>query len=205
VAKTTKWQVRAYYLDSCNCDWGCPCQFNARPTHGNCEGVAGIHVIKGNYGRTKLDGLNFAWIGSWPGPIHEGRGKASIYIDDRASEDQFDALSKISTGQAGGGPFAVYMSVVDDFQEPRRAKIAFQAKGINSRVQVGDIAEAHLEPILNPVTGEVHRVIIELPAGFEASRMDQSSTKKIAVDDGYLKFSYSGTYGSFQKTSWKGP
>jgi hypothetical protein len=35
----TKWQTEVYYLDSCNCDWGCPCQFNAKPTHGNCEGV----------------------------------------------------------------------------------------------------------------------------------------------------------------------
>lgn len=97
------------------------------------------------------------------------------------------------------------MTTVDDFQEPRRAKIAFQAKGINSRIQVGDVAETHLEPIRNPVTGEVHRAIIELPAGFEASWMDQSSTKKIAVDDGYMKFAYAGTYGSFQKASWKGP
>ncbi|MDQ3853186.1 MAG: DUF1326 domain-containing protein [Thermoproteota archaeon] len=43
----TKWQTEVYYPDSCNCDWGCPCQFNAKPTHGNCEGVAGIHIIKG--------------------------------------------------------------------------------------------------------------------------------------------------------------
>jgi hypothetical protein len=30
------------FLDACNCDWGCPCQFNAKPTHGNCEGVGWI-------------------------------------------------------------------------------------------------------------------------------------------------------------------
>jgi hypothetical protein len=200
-----KWRIEAYYLDSCNCDWGCPCQFNAKPTHGLCEGIGGIHVITGNYGKVKLDRLNMAYIGSWPGPIHEGHGKASFYIDDRANDDQFDAMSKIITGDAGGGPFAVYRSVMGSFQEPRRAKITFESRGLNSRIKIGDFAESWLEPIRNPVTGEVHRAIIELPSGFEASRMDQSSTKTIVANDGYLNFQYAGTYGSFQKTKWKGP
>ncbi|MGI0028905.1 MAG: DUF1326 domain-containing protein [Nitrososphaera sp.] len=201
----TKWQMRVYYLDSCNCDWGCPCQFNARPTHGKCQGIGGIHIIEGNYGKVKLDRLNMAYILSWPGPIHEGHGKASFYVDDRTNDDQFAALSKIITGDAGGGPFEVYRSVMDGFQEPRRARIAFEAKGLNSRIRIGDFAEAWLEPIRNPVTGEIHRAIIELPSGFEASRMDQSSTRAVVSSDGYLNFKYAGTYGSFQKTSWRGP
>lgn len=201
----TKWQMGVYFLDSCNCDWGCPCQFNARPTHGNCDGIMGFHIIKGNYGNVKFAGLNMGWIGSWPGPVHEGHGKISCYIDERASDDQFEALSKIITGAAGGGPFAVYGSMADTIQEPRRAKITFQAKGLHSRVKVGGIAEAWLEPIRNPVTGEIHRAIIELPGGFEATRMDMSSTKTIVANDGFLDFRYSGTYGSFQKVTWKGP
>ena len=200
-----KWKMLVYYLDACNCDWGCPCQFNAKPTHGNCEGVSGIHIIKGNYGDIKLEKLNMVFIGSWPGSIHEGRGRASFYIDDRADKDQFDALAKIITGIAGGGPFEVYRSTITEMQEPRRARITFQAKGLRSHVRVGDIAEAWLEPIRNPVTGRVHHAIIELPEGFEATRMDMSSTKRIVANDDFFDFKYSGTYGSLQKVSWKGP
>ncbi len=199
-----KWQMRVYYLDACNCDWGCPCQFNAKPTYGNCEGVSGIHIIKGSYGSVRFEKLNMAFIGSWPGAIHEGRGRASIYIDDRASDEQFGALEKIITGEAGGGPFEVYKSTIDNMQEPRRARITFQAKGLSSRVKVGDIAEAWLEPIRNPVTGKIHRAIIELPEGFEATRMEMSSTKTVAASDGFLDFKHSGTYGSFQEVTWKG-
>lgn len=204
-SKRPKWQIQAYYIDSCNCDWGCPCQFNARPTYGKCEGIGGIHVIKGTYGSVRLDRLNMAFIGYWPGPIHEGHGRASFYIDERASDEQFDALSKIITGNAGGGPFEVYRSIMDSIQEPRRAKITFESKGLNSRIKVGDIAEASLEPIRNPVTGEIHRAIIVLPGGFESSRMDQASTKSMISTDGYVNLKYSGTYASFQKTKWKGP
>ena len=99
--KQPKWEIHAYFLDACNCDWGCPCQFNAKPTHGNCEGVAGYHIANGSYdssSRIKLDGFNMALIASWPGPIHEGHGKASYYIDNRTNEEQFEALSNIITG-----------------------------------------------------------------------------------------------------------
>jgi len=227
----TKWQIHAYFLDACNCDWGCPCQFNANPTHGNCEGVAGYHIVSGNYGsNVKLDKLNMALIASWPGPIHEGHGKASYYIDNRADEKQFEALSNIITGRAGGGPFAVYASTIEEFQEPRIASVKFQTKDIRSRVVVAFAAEerirgqkekrrrteqfttedtiaaeAWLEPIRNPVTGKVHRAIIEIPEAFESSRMDQASIKKLVANDGYLNFQYQGTYGSFSENVWKGP
>jgi hypothetical protein len=223
---TTKWKMHAYFLDACNCDWGCPCQFNANPTHGNCEGISGYHIVSGSYGNNddvKLNGLNMALIASWPGPIHEGHGKASYYIDYRVDEKQFEALSNIITGKAGGRPFAVYASTIEEFQKPKKASVKFQTKDIRSRVAVfgaeirargkrtreqstkDTIAEAWLEPIRNPVTGKVHRAIIEIPEGFESSRMDQASIKKLIANDGYLNFRYEGTYGSFSESVWKGP
>ncbi|MFL6340495.1 MAG: DUF1326 domain-containing protein, partial [Nitrososphaeraceae archaeon] len=201
---------------------------NARPTHGNCEGVAGYHVLNGSYdNRVKLDGFNMALIASWPGPIHEGHGKASFYIDNKTNEEQFVALSNIITGRVEGGPFALYANTIEEFQEPKRASIKFQTKDIRSHVIVfsgrgdnGDdrrttkggqkrdkdiLAEAWLEPIRNPITGKVHRAIIEIPEGFESNRMDQAYIKKLVADDGYLSFRYEGTYGSFSENFWKGP
>ena len=105
----------------------------------------------------------------------------------------------------------------------QRASVKFQTKDIRSRVAVfaaeirsrgkrtrerstkDTIAEAWLEPIRNPVTGKVHRAIIEIPEGFESSRMDQASIKKLVANDGYLNFRYEGTYGSFSESVWKGP
>jgi hypothetical protein len=203
--KKTGWKIDAYYIDSCNCDWGCPCQFLARPTHGDCDGLGGIQIKKGNYGEVKLDGLGAALILSYPGAVHEGHGKASYYIDERASEDQFQALGKILTGAAGGGPFTIYASTCETFQQPRRARITVELNGLKSRFQIADIVEVQLEPIKNPVTGEIHRAVIELPAGFEASRMDQASSKKLFVNDGFLDFKYNDSYGSLSEVSWKGP
>jgi len=201
----TKWQMRGLYLDSCNCDWGCPCQFNARPTHGSCEGLFGIHIEDGNYGNVRLDTLNLVWIGWYPGAIHEGHGKASMYIDNRASEEQFDVLSKIITGKAKGSAFDVYSATLDHFEVPKRAKITFRFDGIRSQVKAEGICESQLEPIRNPVTGEVHRVALEFASGgFESARMDMASSRILVAKDGYFDFKYEGTYGSIQEISWKG-
>jgi hypothetical protein len=217
----TRWSIRAFYLDACNCDWGCPCQFNAKPTHGNCDGLSGIHIINGNYGNdVKLDGLNMAYVGSWPGPLHEGHGKMAYYIDYRANDRQFDALSTIITGRAGdNGPFELYASITEEYEEPKKARIRFESKSIRSHMTIDNqgignngnnnnkedtAIEAWLEPIRNPVTGRPHRAVIELPQGVEATRMDQASTKKFVVSDRFFRFRYEGTYGSFSENTWEG-
>jgi hypothetical protein len=203
------WKIHAYYLDACNCDWGCPCQFNAKPTQGYCHGLSGIHIIDGTYSNDiKLDGLNMALIGSWPGPVHEGHGKACYYVDDRCNDKQFEALSEIITGRAGGGgPFSIYASIIEEYDEPKRARINFQSRDIRSSMRIrssdDDIIDTLLEPITNPATGKTHRAIIELPEGFEATRMHQASTKTLSVNTNSLRFRYDRTYGSFSEIVWK--
>jgi hypothetical protein len=34
-----KWRIAGEEVANCNCSWGCPCQFNALPTTGNCEAI----------------------------------------------------------------------------------------------------------------------------------------------------------------------
>lgn len=203
-SEKAKWNLKTYYLDTCNCNWGCPCQFMAPPTFGKCEGISAFHVKKGKYGKVPLDNLNAALISHWPGPIHEGHGKASFYIDRRATDDQFEALSTIITGKVGG-PFEIYSMTIKKMVKPRKAVISMVLNGLKSGLKIEDFAQVQLEPIKNPVTGDAHRAIIELPSGFEASRMDQASTKRLRANDGTFKFDYSGRYASFQETSWSGP
>jgi hypothetical protein len=204
VTSKQKWHLRGLYLDSCNCDWGCPCQFNAKPTYGNCEGLSAIHITEGKYGRVSLDGLNFIFVASWPGAIHEGHGKASVYIDEKATEAQFNELSKIVTGKAKGSAFDVYGKTLDHFREPRRVKMSFHSNGIRSKIKAEGVGQAQLEPIKNPVTGKIHLVAILQPKGFEASRLDMASSKLLVANDGLLSFKHEGTYGGVQKVSWKG-
>ena len=59
-AEKTQWRITGHEIVCCNCDWGCPCQFNAPPTTGNCEAFIGYEIADGHYGGTTLDGARWA-------------------------------------------------------------------------------------------------------------------------------------------------
>jgi len=81
----TSWRMAGEEAASCNCAWGCPCQFNALPTHGRCEAFVGFQIREGHFGTTRLDGVRFAFIFWWPGPMHEGHGTRQLIIDEQAT------------------------------------------------------------------------------------------------------------------------
>ena len=95
----TPWEIKAKEFANCNCAYGCPCQFNALPTHGHCEAAVAFEIEQGHYGDVKLDGLRMGGVYQWPGAVHEGRGKCQPFVDERADDKQREALLKIMTGQ----------------------------------------------------------------------------------------------------------
>ena len=66
------------HLVACNCDWGCPCAFEARPTTGHCEGAVAHRIVTGKYGDVTLDGLKWVLLVRWPGAIHKGSGRGIV-------------------------------------------------------------------------------------------------------------------------------
>jgi hypothetical protein len=169
-----QWTIRGREFVHCNCSYGCPCQFNALPTHGNCRAVFGIGIEQGRHGDTRLDGLNFAGAFAWPGAIHHGNGEAVFMIDERASPAQREALLRIVTGQdtePGATVFQVFSTTLEKVHDPifTRIEVDVDVDGRKARLVVPDLVEAHGEAIRNPVTGDEHRVRIDLPHGFEYS------------------------------------
>ena len=194
------WMIKGPEIGTCNCDWGCPCQFNALPTRGNCRAVVGIRVDEGHFGDVRLDGLKAVAILAWPGAIHEGHGEALAVIDERASPEQREALLKILTGQETE-PFATIFSVVaamtETMHDPLFRPIEFEAdqEARTGRFAVAGLVEARAEPIRNPVTGEEHRARITLPHGFEYLEAEfASSTAKTA---GPIENDWTGRHAHF--------
>lgn len=167
-----KWTISAREFTNCNCAYGCPCQFNALPTHGHCQAVVGMEIDQGHHGDTQLDGLRFAGIFAWPGPIHEGKGEAAVIIDEKATPAQREALLRILTGQdtePGATIFQVFSTTLEKLHEPVFATIEFQVDidARKARLAVAGMIEGRGEPIINPITGAEHRARIDLPNGFE--------------------------------------
>jgi len=198
----TPWEIQADELVACNCAYGCPCQFNALPTHGNCEAMAGFQIIKGHFGDTNLDGLSAVATMWWPGPIHEGGGKAFIVVDESANEAQRTALLTILSGEEtdpGATIWNVFAGTLEEVFEPvfKTIEISIDVEERLGRVFVEGLAESSGEPIRNPVTGDVHRARIDLPHGFEYSLAEMGSATfkttgpiELAHQDSYAQFAH---------------
>jgi hypothetical protein len=159
-------------FNNCNCAYGCPCQFNALPTHGYCHAVLGCDIEQGYHGDTKLDDLKFVGIVSWPGAIHQGHGQIQPIVDERASPAQREAILRIMSGldtEPGATIFNVFSTTYERVHDPIFAKIDFDVDVDDRRatLKVPAVIEARGEPIRNPVTGDEHHVRINLPRGFE--------------------------------------
>ena len=170
----TSWTIKGLEFVNCNCSYGCPCQFNALPTHGFCQAVSGMQIEEGLHGSTKLNGLRFAGIFRWPGPIHMGKGESVVIIDESATPDQRHALLRIVNGEdtePGKTIFQVFSATFERVHDPIFAPIDLEVDVDRRRVklEVPGVIETRGEPIKNPVTGLEHRARIDLPNGFEYS------------------------------------
>ena len=172
MAVSVEWEVKATEFANCNCSYGCPCQFNALPTHGNCQYVASFQIEQGHFGEVKLDGLRAVTMGKWPGPIHEGKGTMQVVIDERADPRQREALAKILTGQETedmATMWWVFGAMSPTKLPPVYAKITLEVDVDKraARLEVPGVVSSKGEPIRNPVTAAEHRVRIDFPQSFE--------------------------------------
>jgi hypothetical protein len=175
-----EWMIRGPEIATCNCAYGCPCQFNALPTHGDCRAAVGMQIEEGFFGEVRLDGLRWAAVAAWPGAIHEGHGAIQPVVDRRADERQREALLTIMSGQhtdPGATFFQVFASMVDTVHEPIFADIEFEAdvERASGRFRVAGVVEASAEPIRNPVTQAEHRAKLVLRQGFEFTEAEFAS------------------------------
>jgi hypothetical protein len=185
-APDVTWTLNGTVLVACNCDFGCPCNFNALPTQGYCEGGWTWHVDEGTFGDVPLDGLTFSVFVKWPGAIHEGDGEAVIFLDERADEPQRDAIRTLVGGDVGG-PWGILAWTWPTVHGPKPMRYDVEFDDVNSTIRIGDSLEIESGPITNPVTGaEVHPGAV-LPEGiiFKQGNFGMSSTFRLTDDVAY--------------------
>ncbi len=197
----TDWRLKGDWIKNCNCAFGCPCDFLARPTHGNCQGVAGMRIERGHFGDTTLDGLSFFAVVDFPGPLHEGNGTLQAIIDERATAAQRDALFRILSGKhaAEGTLFHIFSLIVTKMLDPIFAPIAFafDMDGRTALVSIPGVLETQSKPIRNPVTGAEHRIEVVMPNGFEHHRAEIASAR--IESTGGIKFNVAEGHSSLAK------
>jgi hypothetical protein len=196
------WTLKGTVFVACNCDWGCPCNFNARPTNGKCEGGWTWHVEHGQYGEVALNGLNFSVYVNWPGAIHEGNGVGLILIDERADARQRAAIQTLVGGSVGG-PWGILGWTWPTVHGPFAVPYDLHLDGVNSRITCGSYVQIEGGAIRNPVTGAEAHPSVVLPEGVILKRGDLGASTKFVVNGG-ITFDHSGQYTAIGPFEYSG-
>jgi len=128
-----------------------------------------------------------------------------LIIDERASPEQREALNAIASGKHGGALLEILAAICPNVLPTLYAPITFSSDR-NKRtaaVKIPGLAEASVEPIKNPVTGEEHQARIVLPKGFEYNEAEMGNSVRWKVtSDPKLQLSYENSYAQLAQVEW---
>lgn len=137
---TDQWNLEGQYMEVCTCEAVCPCTMLNDPTEGTCTGVVAWHIDEGTFNGTALDDLNVIVALHTPGNMADGNWKAALYLDDRASPEQHEALGTIFGGEAGGHP-AHLSELISDVRGVETVPLTFETDGKHGRLRIGEVGQ----------------------------------------------------------------
>jgi|HubBroStandDraft_5_1064220.scaffolds.fasta_scaffold432174_1 hypothetical protein len=206
MSNLVEWSMQGTEFANCNCNVGCPCQFNAPPTHGNCRAHTFVQIEKGHFGDVPLDGLRWGIMALWPGPIHLGNGTFQSIIDEKADSKQRAALEAISHGketEPGTLIWQVFSTTVTKVLPTlfKPIELTIDMKARTAKLKVPGIADSSAASIRNPKTGAEHLARVTLPKGFEFTEAEFVSGKCKAESES-INLDFDNTHAHLARFHW---
>jgi len=192
MATETSWRMRGDILEACNCHTTCPCNFGSDPTQVPCEAILGFRIQEGQYGNTRLDGLNFVLYFRIPGNAFRGGWTLGVYLDQQATQEQVQVLGTILSGQAGGW-FAVLGGLIAQQLEPKQVPITFETVNGEHRITVPGLLEVQSERVPHPMPGQppLDPQVSGLAVPFHTGPTYVRRANMLKLTDPNLSFEYS--------------
>jgi hypothetical protein len=143
------WNLKGSYVETCSCELMCPCNlsFDHGATYDFCRVTLVFNIREGEVEGTDIGGLKVVAIADTPKVMTEGNWRLGVFIDERATDDQFSKLLQVFSGQLGG-PMSALAPLVGEMLGAERAAIEVGDDGLRHRVRVGDVIEFEIEDIV---------------------------------------------------------
>lgn len=136
-------------LEVCTCKAVCPCWVGEDPDNGTCDGSLAWHIDKGTIDGVDVSGLTLGAVAHIPGNVLKGNWKAVVYVDDKASKAQEEALLAVWTGKKGG-PVADMAQLIGEVAAVERVPIKFDVRQGKGHLRIGAAMAADIEPLRGP-------------------------------------------------------
>lgn len=201
----TSWRMRGDVMEACSCATTCPCNFGSDPTQVPCEAVIGWRIQDGQHGDTRLDGLNVVGYLRIPGNVFQGDWTMGVYLDQRATPQQVEALGAIFSGQAGGW-FAAVSGLITHPLPPKQVPIEFETVNGERRIRVPGLLELGTEQVPNPMGGQpLDPQVSGLAVPFYTGPASVRRSSALKLTDPNLSFEYSERSSLIGQFDYRGP
>ena len=144
------WELSGQYMESCNCDYLCPCIYTnpqEAATHEHCYALMVYRIDRGRHGAVALDGLKFALVIRSGRIMADGGWVFGVVVDESANEGQRTALAEIVSGTAGGPPQMIRDNLVKDFRGVEYRPIDFTADGLRRVTDIPGVLAFEIEGV----------------------------------------------------------
>jgi hypothetical protein len=145
-----KWSMCGEYMESCNCDYLCPCIYTnpqGPVTYDHCIAALVFRIDRGSCGDTKLDGLKFALVIRSGKVMADGNWIFAGVVDETADDAQRQALAAIVGGEAGGPPGVIRENLVGDFRGVEFKPIEFSLNGLERAASIPGALSFEIEGV----------------------------------------------------------
>ena len=143
------WSLKGSYAETCSCELMCPCNlsFDHGATYDFCRATLVFNVREGEVEGTEVAERKVAVIIDTPKVMTEGNWRVGVFIDDDATDEQFEKLAGVFGGRLGG-PMGGLAPLVGEVLGIERAPFEIQDDGLRHSVRVGDAIEFEIEDVV---------------------------------------------------------
>lgn len=149
------YEIEGSLLEACSCGAPCPCWIGEDPHGGKCDAFLAYRIEKGSIKGVDVSGVAFAIVALVPGNILKGNWKIAIYMSDKATPAQKQAILDAWTGKLGG-PLADLAQLIGEVRGVHDASVDFRLEKGKGTLKVGQCVEAEMVPYVdangNPTT-----------------------------------------------------
>ncbi len=143
------WALKGSYVETCSCELMCPCNlsFDHGATYDFCRVTLVFNIREGAVDGTDLAGSKAVLIADTPKVMTEGNWRVGVFVNDDATDAQFDKLVQVFSGQVGG-PMAGLAPLIGEMLGVERAAIEVDKDGLRHSVRVGTAIDFEIEDIV---------------------------------------------------------
>lgn len=147
-----KWELAGEFMESCNCDYLCPCIYTnsqGAVTHDYCTSIQVYRIDRGRHDDIRLDELKFALVIRSGKIMSDGNWIFAGVVDAQANAAQRKALAAIVSGEAGGPPSVIRDNLVSDFRGVEFRPIEFCMEGLGRSTTIEDFVSFEVKGVLS--------------------------------------------------------